>query len=160
MYARVQTAPVLKITKGDYYKEIGKKLTEDDDPAEMGYVIQEKLGKSSRQNKKQLCSWIPIKLFKTHFRLNGQFGFEEALHFLKRGKTVRRTEWDARFVGLSMDMFPNDSENKNRQTVSNYGNIYMLREKSRPTPWIKDVKDILAEDWEIVENNVGEVPNV
>lgn len=67
-------------------------------------------------------------------KVNGLFGFEKALGFLKAGRRVRRAEWTPNTI-LKQD-----------------GRVLRLYENGELTgyPWKGTTSSVLAEDWQVV----------
>ena len=72
------------------------------------------------------------------------WGFEDALYRLRMGMRLRRAGWNGKGMWIALQLPTADS----KMTLPY---IYMSTVTGELVPWIASQRDILAEDWEVIE---------
>jgi hypothetical protein len=83
--------------------------------------------------------WRPCKAFDSDFRGSGRMDFGQALAAMKSGRKVTRAAWGSE--GMWLKHVPD------KQCFEIFSTEIMM-----PYKWVPAQGDLLADDWEILEN--------
>ena len=105
-------------------------------------------------------SWSPKDVFEATYQSSGNLSFGHAIEYLKLGHKVARSGWNGK--GMFLFLVPGSTFKVNRApllgiypegTEVNYcSHIDMKTADDKVVPWLASQTDVLAEDWDIVEN--------
>ena len=148
-----------------YNKYRGWKLPEDENPEEVGYLVEYTSdGKPNHTAHKGYISWSPKGAFEGAYRKNGALTYGHAITALKEGKMVQRAGWNGAGMFVFMQvpatvpaaivpkMSSLPEEVKEALTLRGgdlqYSNQFALvKEDNTINGWVASSADTLAEDW-------------
>ena len=148
---KVINAKVMNL--GDYNKERGWNIPEDEDPAKEGYIVRYPDG---------YISWSPKEQFEESYRVTTGLNFGLALEALKKGIKVARKGWNGKGMWLMrvpgtpgkvpfMMGTPYRDAGLDRPTqIDAHIDMYTAQGTMQPG-WLASQADMDADDWTIVE---------
>lgn len=83
-----------------------------------------------------------------------EYNFGWALSLLKQGKKVYRSGWNGKGMWLWL-CIPDEIKWTHPETLETYDRlpyIYMKTANNKVVPWLASQTDILADDWNVIEN--------
>lgn len=137
------------MTKVDYCLHRDWLVPDNEDPDEMGYLVEYPDGYQS---------WSPKAQFEEAYQSDGNFSFGHAMYMMQRGARMSRAGWN----GKSMFLFlvPGSTFEVNREpllsilgegTMVNYhGHVDMRTADGTIVPWLCSQTDMQSNDWGIV----------
>jgi len=158
-----------KMTKQEYCKHRGWELPSNEDPSEVGMLV-EYVGSSHSNHElhEGYISWTPLDAFKS-YKENGKLSLSDAVEFgLKKGKMIKRTAWDKdKFVFMQvpslisvenvvpkMQSLPQSVKdvfiNRSLPNLHYNNQIALVYPDNRITAWNTSTDDILINDYEIL----------
>lgn len=155
------------MTRLEYNQFRKWELPSDENGADEGYLVEYlDGGKPNVEGYAGYVSWSPKEQFDKAYKPITELSFGHALEALKAGKKAARAGWNGKgmFVyyvpansypasgntlGTMKGVFPND--------MVPYGAyIAMKTAQENVVPWLASQTDVLAEDWQIIQEEVPE----
>ena len=137
-YIAVKRVSAEPLTKAEFEEKIGKKLPDSVLPDEPGYKVVYQDG---------YVSWCPKAQFESANRPigDGKATFGEAIENMKTGWKMARSGWNGKGMHLELQL-------PDEYSKMSLPYIYMKTVRGDLVPWLASQTDMLAEDWEIVQN--------
>jgi hypothetical protein len=145
----------------DYNVFRGWKLPDDENGADEGYLVEYLDG--GTPNTKEFdgyVSWSPKEQFENAYKESGNLSFGDALVYLKAGKKVARKGWNGK--GMFLFLVEGSTFKVNRPPllgiyeegteVKYHAHIDMKTADGQVVPWLASQTDMLASDWEVVND--------
>jgi len=149
-----------EITKAAYCALRGWTMPENEDPNEIGRMVQydQPEGQEPTPGYDGYISWSPKFAFDEAYRESGQMNFGHAIEALKQGKRVARTGWNGKnmFIFLvdgsrfEMNRAPLNKIFDPGTQVSYNSHIDIKNPDNSISTWSPSGSDALAEDWVIL----------
>lgn len=147
-YIGTKTLNTKPMNLGEYNKERGWTIPENEDPERTGYMVQYEDG---------YISWSPKEVFESAYHLANKLTFGMAVEALKTGHKVARQGWN----GKGMFLFYNDDRANaighkalNEKIIDEILEvcpfIVMKTADNKLIPWLASQSDVLAEDYSII----------
>lgn len=158
-----QTIMATVMTLGDYNHYRGWSLPFDEDPKEMGYLIERPNGSET---------WMMASAFLDVYRCDGTYDFGHALFLLKQGARVSRAGWNGKGMWIALtpgSSFPSEKAKVGAPTHRRDELLGDLRPSDDPLMinclphidmrsadgdmvigWLASQTDMLARDWGVV----------
>jgi len=164
MIAFIGTKSVLAVpmTRGEYNKYRGWQLPENEDPNDVGYLVEYlDGGKPNDERHAGYISWSPVDVFDNAYRQNGSLTFGDAVVALKQGQKVARSGWNGKnqYVVAQAQTTTTDASKiwnqHNKAHAEKLGGQidvapYCTLKTAQDTlamGWTPSTGDLFAEDW-------------
>jgi len=150
------------MTRGDYNKYRGWGNPKDENPNDLGYLVEYLDGGApNHEAHSGYISWSPKDIFEAAYQLTTEMSFGHAITAMKSGKRVARAGWNGKNMFLyyvpaanypaaynelhtMQGEFPDD--------MVPYGAyIAMKTAQNNVIPWLASQTDMLADDWTVVD---------
>lgn len=164
------------ITKGEYNAYRGWETPENEDPKELGYLVEYlDSNNSNHENHKGYISWSPAVAFRAAYKNNERLTFGHAIVALKQGKRVQRAGWNGKGLFIFMQVpsqvdkeivpkmtsLPQSVKNEFQKRfdgpamtdgkIKYQNQIAMVYPDNNIYGWVASPSDILEEDWIILD---------
>lgn len=165
-YIGTKTLTARPMTRGAYNLYRGWEMPPGENADEPGYLVEyEDGGKPNDARHRGYISWSPADVFEKSYRGVGGMTFGLAIEALKAGKRVCRAGWNGK--GMYLWLLPAASvkaewcrePHLKAQAEANGGEIeclgsirMMTADRKVLTGWLASQTDILAEDWNVLED--------
>lgn len=148
-----------RITKAEYCDLRGWSVPLDEDPDEIGYLVEYiNDGKPNHPDFDGYISWSPLDVFDSAYESLHEMSFSHALDYLKRGYKVARQGWNGKdmFIFLVkgstfkvnreplLSIYPEGTE------INYRSHLDMKTVDGSIVTWVASQTDLLANDWYIV----------
>ena len=157
-YLGVKLISACPMNLGDYNKFKGWKITDNEDPTKLGYLVK---------YNPEYISWSPKEVFEKAYRPTNGLNFGLALEALKLGKKITRAGWNGKGMFLWLkpqnivesswckDPMLKEISDNNGGSILALGTICMYTHDSTGrkailTGWLASQSDMLADDWQII----------
>ena len=154
-----------EITKAEYCALRGWTMPENEDPNELGRMVQydQPEGKDPTPGYDGYVSWSPKFAFDEAYRESGQMNFGHAIEAMKNGKRVARIGWNGKNMYLALQVGSVISSDLARggiaKALADEGNSNIVigahidmraADGTCVVGWLASQTDMLAEDWVIL----------
>lgn len=163
-YMHIGTKAVLAhiMTRGEYNDYRGWTVPENEDAADMGYLVEYVGGgKSNHPDHVGYISWSPKEVFEQSYKPNGSLSFGAAIELLKAGKRVARSGWNGKdqYVVAQAETTTTDASkiwnpHNKAHAEKTGGHIdvapYCTLKTAQDTlamGWVPSTGDLFANDW-------------
>jgi hypothetical protein len=174
LYTGTKQVMAKKMTKQEYCEYRGWVVPENEDPSEIGMIVEYVEGSDSNHPAhKGYISWSPLIPFQMAYKLNGHLTLSDAVEFgLKLGKGIQRQTWKTnKFVFMQV---PSDINVENvvpkmqslpqkvkhiflerlggnsQKFISYHNQLALVYPDNRITAWNPSTDDILTNDYQIL----------
>lgn len=161
LYLGVKLIKAKPMTRADYNQLRGWELPADENGSDAGYLVEyTDGGQKNHSDFDGYISWSPDGVFERSYRQIDGMSFGLAIEALKRGYRVTRVGWNGKGMFLyyvTAGEYPPKSQaaidyfHGNNVPYRDY--IAMKTVDEQVVPWVASQTDILAEDWQIVEDS-------
>lgn len=152
-YIGVKIIEAVPVTRGDYNRYRGWTISENENPADEGYLVK---------YSDNYESWSPKNVFDEAYRVCDNMTFGLAIEAMKKGKKVARKGWNGK--GMFLYYVPVEAYKPcteiatslvNENGLVEYGAyIAMKTAQGNVVPWLASQTDMLAEDWVILDDSL------
>ena len=151
-YIGVKQVEAEPMNLGDYNKERGWNIPDDEDPLREGFIIKYPDG---------YISWTPKEVFEEAYRRTDGMSFGLAIEAVKKGHRIARAGWNGKGMFVVYQKGYPEGIPCNKQTAEawgmNEGDLFVCNPylqiknvNGSHSMWVASINDILADDWEIV----------
>ena len=152
-YIEVKIIEAVPVTRGDYNRYRGWTISENENPADEGYLVK---------YSDNYESWSPKNVFDEAYRVCDNMTFGLAIEAMKKGKKVARKGWNGNGmflyyvpVGAYKPCTEIATSLVNENGLVEYGAyIAMKTAQGNVVPWLASQTDMLAEDWVILDDSL------
>ena len=151
-YIGVKQVEAEPMNLGDYNKERGWNIPDDEVPLREGFIIKYPDG---------YISWTPKEVFEEAYRRTDGMSFGLAIEAVKKGHRIARAGWNGKGMFVVYQKGYQEGIPCNKQTAEawgmNEGDLFVCNPylqiknvNGSHSMWVASINDILADDWEIV----------
>ena len=151
-YIGVKQVEAEPMNLGDYNKERGWNIPDDEVPLREGFIIKYPDG---------YISWTPKEVFEEAYRRTDGMSFGLAIEAVKKGHRIARAGWNGKGMFVVYQKGYPEGIPCNKQTAEawgmNEGDLFVCNPylqiknvNGSHSMWVASINDILADDWEIV----------
>lgn len=159
-FVGTQTVSAVAMTLGEYNEYRGWSIPANQNPADQGYLFENKELTSNDERHEGYISWLSKNEFEKIYHPCNSLNFGDALNALKQGHKVTRSGWNGKGMWLILtkgrtieNIEPNSFYEKCgfEAPVVITSHIDMkAADGSMVVGWLASQTDMLAEDWQIL----------
>ena len=152
-YIGTKSVRAKPMTRLAYNQLRGWQMPEDENGDDQGYLVEYlDGGKPNLQEYEGYISWSPKEQFDNAYRIFNNMTFGLAIEALKQGKKVARKGWNGKGMWLILTkMYTHTLIEQGGYNLNYVPFITMKTADDKFVPWLASQRDLLAEDWVIVE---------
>lgn len=179
LYIGTKKITAVIMNRANYNRYRGWELPADEDGSDEGYLVEYvDGGPSNHPDHVGYISWSPKDVFENSYKENGSLSFGHVLEEIKHGKYATRKGWNGRgmsiflhkgeFCGASRGFDPDQEIQENHPSTQDGISFSLFNNGPEGTSvrlpclamktasgailhgWLASQTDLLAEDWEII----------
>lgn len=141
------------MNKETYCKLRGWDVPADEDPLEVGYLVEYPDSKSNHPQFRGYISWSPKATFETAYRdVEKGCTFGHAVELMKTGFRMARKGWNGKGMYITLVSGENWAMDKHENTVCEKRDWLGIKTVDNQfMPWVPSQSDVLAEDWVLAQ---------
>lgn len=154
-YIGVKLVKAQPMNRGVYNTYRGWELPSDEDGTDDGYLVEYiDGGKPNHPNHEGYISWSPSEVFNNAYREITGLSFSLALEAIKVGKKVARKGWNGKGIFIELQVPDANSKMTSPYIFINTSGLQTDNPNAPKSlvPWLASQTDMLAEDWEILND--------
>lgn len=142
-----------RMNKETYCKLRGWDVPANEDPLEVGYLVEYPDSKSNHPQFRGYISWSPKAAFEAAYRdVEKGCTFGHAVELLKSGFRMTRKGWNGKGMYITLVSGENWAMDKHENTVCEKRDWLGIKTVDNQfMPWVPSQSDVLAEDWVLAQ---------
>ncbi|WBF79692.1 hypothetical protein F22_0059 [Escherichia phage vB_Eco_F22] len=141
-----------KMNKETYCKLRGWDVPANEDPLEVGYLVEYPDSKPNHEQFRGYISWSPRAAFEAAYHdVDKGCSFGHAVELIKLGHRLTRKGWNGKGMYITLVSGENWAMDKHENTICEKRDWLGIKTvDDQFMPWVPSQSDVLAEDWIIL----------